>query len=115
MNTESVNEKTALISESSTADVLYMINDEDSLVPAIVRGLIPKISLLVDEAVKAVANGGKIVYCGAGTSGRLAVQDAAKVVDRGGVERFVLSQFVNGGTGDVVIFDQTIGRLAGCS
>ena len=78
MNTESVNEKTTLISDSSTEDVLYMINDEDALVPGIVRNLIPKISLLVDEAVKAVKNGGNIVYCGAGTSGRLAVADAAE-------------------------------------
>ena len=42
MNKESVNEKTTLISDSSTEDVLYMINDEDALVPGIVRNLIPK-------------------------------------------------------------------------
>ena len=102
MNTESVNEKTTLISESSTADVLYMINDEDSLVPGIVRGLIPKISLLVDEAVKAVANGGKIVYCGAGTSGRLAVADAAECPPTYGADPEMISAVIAGGLKAIV-------------
>ena len=102
MNTESVNEKTTLISDSSTEDVLYMINDEDALVPRIVRNLIPKISLLVDEAVKAVKNGGKIVYCGAGTSGRLAVADAAECPPTYGADPEMISAVIAGGIGAIV-------------
>lgn len=41
----------------------------------------------------------------------VAAEDAAEVIDRGGCDGFILSELINGGAGDVMIFDQGIGRF----
>lgn len=43
----------------------------------------------------------------------VATKDAAEVIDRGGCDGFILSELINGGAGDVMIFDQGIGRFLG--
>lgn len=43
----------------------------------------------------------------------VAAEDAAEVIDRGGCDGFILSELINGGAGDVMIFDQGIGRFLG--
>ena len=45
----------------------------------------------------------------------IAVQDAAEVVDGGGVQGLVFTEFVDGGAGEVVVLDQGVGGLAGCA
>lgn len=45
----------------------------------------------------------------------IAVQDAAEVVDGGGVQGLVLTELVDGGAGEVVVLDQGVGGLAGCA
>lgn len=77
-NTEKQNPNSIGISEASTEEMLKLINDEDALVPAIVRGCIPEVSVLVEKGAEALSSGHKIFYCGAGTSGRLSVADAAE-------------------------------------
>jgi len=61
-----------------TIDVLRRINEEDGNVPAAVSKVIPEIAAAVDEIVKAFRKGGRLVYSGAGTSGRLGVLDASE-------------------------------------
>jgi len=61
-----------------TEDVLRRINEEDGNVPAAVGEVIPQIAEAVDEIVKAFRKGGRLVYSGAGTSGRLGVLDASE-------------------------------------
>lgn len=61
-----------------TVDVLREINAEDKGVPAAVEKVIPQIAEAVDEIVKAFHKGGRLVYIGAGTSGRLGVLDASE-------------------------------------
>lgn len=61
-----------------TVDVLRRINEEDGNVPAAVGAVIPQIAEAVDEIVKAFRKGGRLVYSGAGTSGRLGVLDASE-------------------------------------
>ncbi|WP_117192356.1 N-acetylmuramic acid 6-phosphate etherase [Rhizobium terrae] len=61
-----------------TVDVLRRINDEDQGVPAAVGKVIPQIAEAVDEIVKAFRKGARLVYIGAGTSGRLGVLDASE-------------------------------------
>ncbi len=61
-----------------TEDVLRRINEEDGNVPAAVGDVIPQIAEAVDEIVKAFRKGGRLVYSGAGTSGRLGVLDASE-------------------------------------
>ena len=59
-------------------DLLININQEDQKVAKIVEKSIPKISKLANVIIKKLATGGRLFYIGAGTSGRLAVLDAAE-------------------------------------
>ena len=97
MNTESVNERTGNISEVSVEDALYMINDEDASVAAAVRKQIPNIALAVKAGVKTLKNGGRIFYCGCGTSGRIAVADAAECPPTYGVSTELVTAVIAGG------------------
>jgi N-acetylmuramic acid 6-phosphate etherase len=63
----------------STFEMLTIINHEDALVAAAVEAEIPKIVASVDAITERFQQGGKLFYVGAGTSGRLAVLDAAEL------------------------------------
>ncbi len=63
----------------STFEMLTIINREDALVAAAVEAEIPKIVASVDAITERFQRGGKLFYVGAGTSGRLAVLDAAEL------------------------------------
>lgn len=56
-----------------------MVNQEDTRVPTAVAAVIPQLAAAVDAAVAAIESGGRVHYFGAGTSGRLAVLDAAEL------------------------------------
>lgn len=97
MSTESVNYATERISEVSTCEMLKMINDEDKKVPEIVEGCIPEIARLVEEGVTAIRGGNRIIYCGAGTSGRLGIVDAAECPPTYGISHECFSAVIAGG------------------
>ncbi|TWP51427.1 N-acetylmuramic acid 6-phosphate etherase [Lentzea tibetensis] len=78
--TEQRNPRTVDIDRVSTLEVLRLINDEDSTVPAAVAAVLPELARAVDLAVAALRSGGRVHYVGAGTSGRLATLDAAELV-----------------------------------
>ncbi len=61
-----------------TIDVLREINDEDKGVATAVEKVIPQIAEAVDDIVRAFQKGARLVYIGAGTSGRLGVLDASE-------------------------------------
>lgn len=77
--TESRNPRTVDIDRLSTVDVLRRINAEDELVSAAVAAILPSLAKVVDFAVAALRHGRRVHYVGAGTSGRLAVLDAAEL------------------------------------
>jgi N-acetylmuramic acid 6-phosphate etherase len=83
--TEAVNPRTARLDEVPTAELLRLLNDEDARVPAVVAAVLPELAALVDEAVRRVRAGGRVHYFGAGTSGRMAVLDAAELPPTFGV------------------------------
>lgn len=89
--TEERNPATLDIDQLHTRDVLAAINDADQSVPLAVRAALPELARLVDAAVDALRTGGRVHYVGAGTSGRLAVLDAAEVPPTYAIEpdRFV--------------------------
>lgn len=97
MSTESVNQRTKGISEATTEGVLYMINDEDATVAGAVRKVIPSVAKLVDAGVETLKKGGRIFYCGCGTSGRLAVVDASECPPTYGVSPGVVNAVIAGG------------------
>ena len=78
MSTERRNPRSVAIDLFPTERVLRIINQEDALVAEAVAAAIPNIAKVVDLAVEAIRSGGRIVYVGAGTSGRIAALDAAE-------------------------------------
>ncbi|HEY3004539.1 MAG TPA: N-acetylmuramic acid 6-phosphate etherase [Kribbellaceae bacterium] len=78
--TESRNPKTVAIDSLGTAEILELVNAEDARVAGAVAAVIPQLAEAVDAAVEAVHAGGRVHYFGAGTSGRLAVLDAAELL-----------------------------------
>ncbi|MBE6807885.1 MAG: N-acetylmuramic acid 6-phosphate etherase [Ruminococcaceae bacterium] len=102
MNTESVNKATQNISSASTEEMLTMINNEDKTVATAVEKAIPQISKLVDKAYEVLSGGGRVFYCGAGTSGRLAVADAAELPPTYGLDPQKIVAIIAGGIGAMV-------------
>lgn len=78
MITEKRNNKSENIDELSTEEILNLINEEDTKVPIVIKNIIPKISPVVDRIVEIFKAGGRLIYLGAGTSGRLGVLDASE-------------------------------------
>jgi N-acetylmuramic acid 6-phosphate etherase len=78
--TEERNPGTTGIDTASTLEILTLMNDADRTVADAVAEVLPELALLVDHAVEAIRAGGHVHYFGAGTSGRLAVLDAAELL-----------------------------------
>jgi N-acetylmuramic acid 6-phosphate etherase len=76
--TEQVNTASRGIDGRPTVEILQIINSEDQKVASAVAVEIPRIAQAVDRTVEALRKGGRLFYIGAGTSGRLAVLDAAE-------------------------------------
>ncbi|GLI83187.1 N-acetylmuramic acid 6-phosphate etherase [Rossellomorea marisflavi] len=78
LGTEKVNPDTLKIDTASTAEVLRMMNDEDHKVAEAVKKVLPVVEEVVDKVVTSISSGGRLIYMGAGTSGRLGVLDAVE-------------------------------------
>ena len=76
--TERENPASAALDTKPTAEILRIINREDQRVAPAVAKVVPRIARAVDMAVEAISRGGRLIYLGAGTSGRLGVLDAAE-------------------------------------
>ncbi len=84
--TERRNEANAELDLRSTAELVELINDEDATVAAAVRSAAEPLAEAIEAIVSRLARGGRLVYVGAGTSGRLAAVDAAECPATFGVE-----------------------------
>ncbi|GLS91220.1 N-acetylmuramic acid 6-phosphate etherase [Psychromonas marina] len=76
--TESRNVASGKIDTLSTLDMLTVINNEDKSVAFAVEKTLPEIAKLVDAVAVAFSQGGRLIYSGAGTSGRLGILDASE-------------------------------------
>ncbi|WP_018653414.1 N-acetylmuramic acid 6-phosphate etherase [Actinomadura flavalba] len=94
--TEGRNPRTLDLDTLPTLDVLRMINSEDVTVPLVVAAVLPQVAELVDLAVESLRRGGRVHYFGAGTSGRLAVIDAAELPPTFGVWGRVVAHHAGG-------------------
>jgi len=81
----------------STHDILSTINGEDHLVPDAVGKVIPEVARAVDAIVSAFGKGGRLIYIGAGTSGRLGVLDASECPPTFGVPYGMVVGLIAGG------------------
>ncbi|WP_354488569.1 N-acetylmuramic acid 6-phosphate etherase [Mesorhizobium robiniae] len=95
---EERNPKTMDIDLLPTIEVLHRINDEDSGVPAAVEKVIPEIAAAVDRIVTAFQKGARLVYMGAGTSGRLGLLDASECPPTFGVREDMVLGLIAGGS-----------------
>lgn len=78
LGTETPNERTTDLDTMSVTDLLTVMNQEDRTVPLAVAQALPSIEHAVDHIVAARRRGGRLIYLGAGTSGRLGVLDAVE-------------------------------------
>ncbi len=76
--TEARNPATALIDTVSALEMVRLLNAEDRTVAAAVAGEAERIAAAIDAIAARMAQGGRLIYLGAGTSGRLAALDAAE-------------------------------------
>lgn len=78
LGTEQVNERTLDIDRLSPLDIATKINAEDATVAAVVKAALPQIAKAAELFADTLRSGGRVIYIGAGTSGRLGVLDAAE-------------------------------------
>ena len=95
--TESRNPRAKNLSALPTREILELLNDEDATVPAAVRGAIPAIERAVDLVVPALREGHRLLYLGAGTSGRMAMLDASELPPTYGIDASLVRVLMAGG------------------
>lgn len=95
--TESRNAVSENIDMLSTIDMLKVINQEDQKVPLAVEAIIPEIAKVVDLIANAFQSGGRLIYVGAGTSGRLGILDASECPPTYGSNPDVVVGLIAGG------------------
>ena len=78
LGTEQRNDKTKDLDLFSTMQILEVMNEEDLNVVAGVKKALPQIEVVVKAMIETLKNGGRIIYAGAGTSGRTGVIDAVE-------------------------------------
>ncbi|MEU2051769.1 N-acetylmuramic acid 6-phosphate etherase [Streptomyces bungoensis] len=78
LTTEAFRPELAGIDRLPTLDIARLMNGEDGAVPAAVAARLPQIAAAVDAVAERMARGGRLVYAGAGTAGRLGVLDASE-------------------------------------
>lgn len=95
--TEQRNPRSRGLDRKSTLEILRALNREDARVAPAVRRELPKIARAVDAIAKAFQGGGRLFYVGAGTSGRLAVLDAAECPPTFGTPPAMVQAIIAGG------------------
>lgn len=78
LRTEAQNPASAELDTSPALEIARMINADDATVAAAVQRALPQIAAAIDAVAEAITNGGRLIYVGAGTSGRIAALDSAE-------------------------------------
>lgn len=97
IETELSNPKTKNIDNLEIIEILRLINKEDAIIPVAVAENLEKIKEVVGFCINSLKNNGRIIYCGAGTSGRVAVVDAVETVPTFGVKEGTFLPLLAGG------------------
>lgn len=94
---EGRNPRSADIDTLPVVGMLRLINDEDKQVAIAVETVLPQVAEAVERIVVALRNGGRLIYCGAGTSGRLGHLDASECPPTFGVPANMVVALMAGG------------------
>ncbi|PGA97444.1 N-acetylmuramic acid 6-phosphate etherase [Bacillus toyonensis] len=97
LSTEHRNEKTTNLDEMSIKEVLQSMNEEDRTVALVVEKEIEQIEKVVQTVIKSFEEEGRLIYIGAGTSGRLGILDAVECPPTFGTDDKMVQGFIAGG------------------
>ncbi|WP_088043448.1 N-acetylmuramic acid 6-phosphate etherase [Bacillus sp. EAC] len=97
LSTESRNTKTSNLDEMTINQILTAMNEEDYNVPKAVGSEINNIEKLVSNVVESFKKGGRLIYIGAGTSGRLGILDAVECPPTFGTDKEMVQGLIAGG------------------
>lgn len=95
--TEQRNPNSMNIDQLSALEIVRVMNEEDKLVPQAIERCLPQIAQAVERIVQAFQQGGRLIYIGAGTSGRLGVLDASECPPTFGVSSEMVRGLIAGG------------------
>jgi len=101
--TEQRNPNSMDIDSKPTEEILKIINEEDKKVPLAVEKEIPYIAHAVEIITNVFKNGGRLIYVGAGTSGRLGVLDASEIPPTYGADPEMVQGIIAGGYEALVV------------
>ncbi|WP_406641178.1 N-acetylmuramic acid 6-phosphate etherase [Pectobacterium brasiliense] len=96
---ETRNPATMALDQLSTLEMMHAFNQEDRKVPEAIAQVLPAIAEAVDLATASLQAGGRLIYLGAGTSGRLGVLDASECPPTFGVPHGLVIGLIAGGPG----------------
>ena len=99
LRTEQVDSKFQHLDEMTIAELLHAMNEGDAEVPKAIALVLPEIESAIESIVKRMTQGGRLIYVGAGTSGRLGVLDAAECGPTFSVSDDQIMAFIAGGDG----------------
>ncbi|WP_386691849.1 N-acetylmuramic acid 6-phosphate etherase [Lonepinella sp. MS14434] len=97
MLTEQRNPESTNIDQMTALEIVSLINQQDKTVPLAIEKCLPQIAVAVEKIVQAFQAGGRLVYIGAGTSGRLGVLDASECPPTFGVDPAMVVGLIAGG------------------
>ena len=97
LNTEAIDSRFSKIDTLSTIDLLKLFNDGDKSVAEEVAKVLPKVAEAINEITRRMETGGRLIYVGAGTSGRLGVLDASECIPTFSLEDGLVIGIIAGG------------------
>ena len=98
LSTEKSNPASKDLDLKSSLEIAKIINAEDSKVPAAVRRALPQVARAIDLIADALKRGGRLIYVGAGSSGRIAALDAAECPPTFNIDPKTVQFVIAGGT-----------------
>ncbi|MET8950766.1 N-acetylmuramic acid 6-phosphate etherase [Streptomyces sp. NPDC004393] len=102
LTTEAFRPELAEIDRLPTFEIARIMNGEDATVPAAVAARLPQIAAAIDAVAERTARGGRLVYAGAGTAGRLGVLDASECPPTFNTDPSQVVGLIAGGPGAMV-------------
>lgn len=99
LTTETRNERTMNLDCMTPLEIATIMNREDEMVVAAVKEVLPQVATVIEWCTESLENGGRIIYMGAGTSGRLGLLDAVECPPTFGTSPEMVVGLIAGGSG----------------
>src|SRR5258708_7455571 len=97
MATEARNPRSYGLDHMSAREIVRLMNEEEAVVMRVMQAAEEALSVVVEKAANAFGAGGRIIYLGSGTSGRMAVMDAAEMPPTFGLDGDRFIALISGG------------------